>query len=363
MQASRPAPLTRASVGIASLANEGVKIALSGVTDWYIPEARPDDTFLYPGAQKASLAQRQTARTLLALAKSACYPIDEEGHRSDTLDDYRIEFEGRFYRGHRQRTVDGVFHILRATTVVPDSKNLGLPNAVRNLLCCAQLGEMGGLVLVSGRPGHGKSTTSASIILERVKQHGAFCLTVENPVEFPISGTYPAPGGRNGTIIQVEAVTKCFADELRDALRCYPSNYQGSMLLVGEVRDAETASQVIRAAANGQLVFMTTHAGNPVLCLERLMALASAQFRDQREVAVMLASTLRALVHQELVNGKLSVNTLFSFSTESEVAAVLAGGDPRMLQTEINRQKTLLANNQLESYILKGIEPRIEGRK
>lgn len=325
------------------------------ISDWYIPEDAPEKSSTYPGPVSVTGETLNAATSLLRLAVHACYLKDLDGRLLEILSDYRIEFMGRHLRGHRQRTVDGILHILRATpSRTPDSRNLGLPEAIRNLLCNSRFMAAGGLVIVCGQPGHGKSTTCASIVLERVKAYGSFCLTVEDPPEFPLSGEYLAHGDAGpGKIIQVHASAGGFACALRDALRCYPSNVKGSMLLVGEVRDADSAVQVLRAAATGQLVFMTTHAGDPILAIERLLSLANGEINDTKEAAALLASCLRAVVHQRLQSGELTVSALFSASSDSAVAAVIRKNEPRLLSTELARQQVLLSNGMLESYLKK----------
>lgn len=346
--ASRPTAVARpANLPVPGVAD------ISAITDWYIPEDSPGTSSIYPGAQRVPPHLVACAKELHALALTACYRRDPEGGVLEVLQDYRVEFRGNYLRGHRQRTVEGILHILRATTGhVPDSRTLGMPLAVRNILCNQKLGETGGLVIFCGQPGHGKSTSCAAIILDRVKQYGAFCLTVEDPPEYPLSGDYSAQGGRSGKIIQVHAHEKSFADDLRDALRCYPSNSTGSLLLVGEVRDSDCAVQVLRAASNGQLVFMTTHAGDPVMAIERLISLANGIMKDSREAAALLASSVRAVIHQRLQGGNLTVTPLFSMSPDSVVAATIRGSDPRQLSSELNRQQVQLNLGTLEAYVL-----------
>ena len=321
-------------------------------TDWFLVEGDPTASLSYPGAKKVEGHLIPYVTKLHDASVKACYQKDDSGKVIEIVPDYRIKVDGFYFRGHRQKTVDGILHILRATpNKVPEVGNLGIPNEVVDILCSQMLGELGGLVIVCGQPGHGKSTTCASVILKRVKRFGSFCLTVEDPPEYPLSGEYLTHGGVSGKIIQVQAHEKSFAHDLRDALRCYPSNELGSILFVGEVRDPESAAQVLRASAIGQLVFMTTHAGDPIVAIEKLLSQAGEGLKSPKEASSLLSGNLRAVIHQRLNDGKLIISPLFSMSGNSVVAATIRGGDIRQLATEIQSQKVKLSINQLRDHL------------
>ena len=239
------------------------ELAWEDVTDWYIPEAEGEKVIVYPGAIEATPELLEHARELRDLA------LWRQSQDATPPSDWQLDYKNTQMRAHRQSTVGGTLYILRRiSTDLPELKKLGLPAEVLRLLTMANFGEHGGLVLLTGGPGHGKSTTAAAILLERVKAFGYFCLTVEDPPEFAMHNEYLAANGRIGQIIQVPARSESFAFDLKDALRCYPSSMKGSMLMVGEVRDGNAAAQLLRAAVNGQLVFATLHAGDPIAALE-----------------------------------------------------------------------------------------------
>ncbi|MEJ6002641.1 ATPase, T2SS/T4P/T4SS family [Paucibacter soli] len=307
------------------------------VTDWYIPEDDGLDVLVYPGAIKADGGLRATAHKL---RDDAVWR-----HSQDTSNprDWKAEYEGLTFRVHRQSTVGGTLYIFRKmSTELPVLGKLGIPPELVRILSWQNFGDSGGLVIVSGGPGQGKSTTNAAILVERVRRFGYFCLTVEDPPEFAMHGEYPSRENRIGQVIQVPAKSESFAHELKDALRCYPSNMRGSMLMVGEVRDGQAAGHVLRAAVNGQLVFTTLHAGDPIAALERMLALAKDSM-GQEEACSLLAHSLRAVIHQKLQGGKLSVSSLLSMRANSSVAANIRRGALPQLSTELDQQKTLLA--------------------
>ncbi len=136
-----------------------------------------------------------------------------------------------------------------------------------------------GIVLVTGPTGSGKTTTLYGA-LQRLNDPGVKILTVEDPVEYRIGG-----------IVQVqvnEKIELTFARVLRSFLRQDPD-----ILLVGEIRDQETAQIAARAAMTGHLVLSTVHTNDAVSTPGRLL--------DMGVPGYLLASTLRAVVSQRLL--------------------------------------------------------------
>lgn len=314
--------------------SKAAALTFEDVTDWYIPENEDQQLIVYPGAL---VAEGDLAVHALNLRQLVQW---RQGQESEPLRDWRFEYKGLSLRAHRQRTVDGVMYMLRRiSTELPDLNKLGLPSDVLRLMTNPAFGEMGGLVLVSGGPGQGKSTTCAAILVERVRKFGYFCLTVEDPPEFALHGDHVAKNGRIGKIVQVPAGAESFAVDLKDALRCYPSNMRGSMLMVGEVRDGDTAAQLLRAAVNGQLVFGTLHAADPIAALERILTFAKESM-DPEEARSLLSHSLRAVLQQRLVSGKLDMEPLLSMNSNSSVAARIKQGNLATLSTDLKQQMT-----------------------
>lgn len=312
------------------------------ITDWFIPEGRPRQAVVYPGPLPLPDELVIDAENIHQSA------VERSGHSAE----YTISHNSVFYRGHRQVTIEGVMHILRRLPAeVPELKKLGLPPQIVQILGHARFGSNGGLVLVCGEAGHGKSTTCAAAIRERVIAHGAYCLTVEDPPEFPLHGDHPAAGGKLGKIVQVPVGDGGFAHALRNALRCYPSNLRGSMLMVGEVQDPATAAHLLRAAMNGQLVFSTVHASDPLGALERLVSMAKDALGEE-QARSLLGHSLRAVLHQRLSNGRLAMAHLFSRNANSPVATQIKNGNTNMLATELSQQGIQLQRNLLIEKVL-----------
>lgn len=154
-----------------------------------------------------------------------------------------------------------------------------------------------GLILMSGPTGSGKSTTLFSA-LNTIKSPERKILTVENPVEYNIEG-----------IIQVaarEEVGLTFAKALRAFLRQDPD-----VIMIGEMRDQETASIAIKSALTGHLVFSTVHTNDAPSCITRLIDFGIDPFLIADSVQLVIA---QRLVHTICKNCSISVEP-----TEEEI--------------------------------------------
>jgi type IV pilus assembly protein PilB len=136
-----------------------------------------------------------------------------------------------------------------------------------------------GMILVTGPTGSGKSTSLFSS-LSLLNKPSVNISTIEDPVEYKIQGA-------NQTQVNPKA-GMTFAAGLRALLRQDPN-----IIMVGEIRDSETAGLGVQAALTGHLVFATLHTNNAATCLPRLLDMAIEPF--------LIASTVRAVVGQRLV--------------------------------------------------------------
>ncbi len=147
-----------------------------------------------------------------------------------------------------------------------------------------------GLVIVTGATGCGKTTTLAMIV-NLINQAGGYrIITVEEPVE------YQFPKAANSVVTQREVGVdvRTFADGLRSGLRQDPD-----VILVGEVRDRETAQMALSAAETGHLVFTTLHTRDAKGAVTRYSDLFPQD--AQKDVRAQLAMSLRAIVSQRLL--------------------------------------------------------------
>lgn len=163
------------------------------------------------------------------------------------------------------------------------------------------ISEPNGMVLVTGPTGSGKSTSLFSV-LSLLNQPDVNISTVEDPVEYKIPG-----------VNQTQTNSKAgmtFASGLRALLRQDPN-----IIMVGEIRDGETANLGVQAALTGHLVFSTLHTNNAATCLPRLLDMDIEPF--------LIASTVRAVVGQRLVR-RLDKTTRVAYApTEEEQQAIV----------------------------------------
>lgn len=324
-----------------------LRTALEQITDWYLPETGFMGGFYYPKSQniKDYPFLYDVADNLLkqCIAKTQDhyeeFVVSVASVGEDGVTPYR-----RSYRGHKITTITGpVFALRRMPTSVPTLSDLGLDTALRKVLLSEELNK-GGLIMICGETGQGKSTTCAGTIKERMLTLGSFCLTVEDPPEMPLHGIHG-----DGRCLQTEVQSGNFAQAMRGAMRCYPT-VNGSILYVGETRDSETAAEVLRIAMNGNLVFTTLHASDVPNGLKRLLSMASRTMGD--DAKDILSSVFRIGMHQVLeemrplpgqpLRKKLYNTFLLSSGASSPVANKIRRDEIDSLQTDMQQQKTVL---------------------
>jgi twitching motility protein PilT len=167
---------------------------------------------------------------------------------------------------------------------VPSLESLGLPPIIRKLCDYHQ-----GMVLVTGATGTGKSTTLAAMIDFLNTTRKINIISLEDPIEF----VHKCKGSQ---VVQRELGThlRSFADGVRASLREDPD-----VILVGEMRDADTISMAMTAAETGHLVFGTLHTTGAVKSIDRIIDALPSQQREQTKS--FLSASLVAVVTQVLV--------------------------------------------------------------
>ncbi len=179
--------------------------------------------------------------------------------------------------------VSAAFRMINS--VIPTIEELNLPPVVGKLA-----GLSHGLVLVTGPAGSGKSTTLAAMIDHINRHRKAHIITIEDPIEFNHQDI-------NSFITQREVGTdtESFSEALRQALRQDPN-----VIMLGEMRDAETVMTAVTAAETGHLVLSTLHTPNAVQAIDRIVDVFQGE--SQRQVRLLLSTCLRAVVAQKLLN-------------------------------------------------------------
>ena len=199
--------------------------------------------------------------------------------------DLSYQCAGTRYRvnAFRQRgAISAVFRVIPST--IPSFEKLHLPPGVGRLA-----GEHRGLVLVTGATGSGKSTTLAAMIDHINRTRKQHIITIEDPIEM----LHP---DRDSIVNQREVGidTVSFSQALRRALRQDPD-----VILIGELRDSETAETALQAAESGHLVFSTMHTVDAAETIGRMIEFFPGA--KQPIIRSILAGVLRGVVSQRLL--------------------------------------------------------------
>jgi len=205
--------------------------------------------------------------------------------KGSDLDFSYVSTEGGRFRVNVYRKDTGVGATFRAIPAeVPTLEKLELPPIVAKLCDFHQ-----GMVLVTGSTGTGKSTTLAAMIDHLNRTRRLNIISLEDPIEF----VHPS---KNSQVIQRELGTHIpsFAEGVRAAMREDPD-----VILVGELRDAETISMAMTAAETGHLVLGTLHTTSAVKTIDRVIDALPVEEREQTKS--FLAQSLLAVLTQVLV--------------------------------------------------------------
>ena len=167
---------------------------------------------------------------------------------------------------------------------IPDADELGLPDIVKELITRPR-----GLILVTGPTGSGKSTSIAAMLNHLNHTMRKYIITIEDPVEYVHTNINCAFSQR-----ELSQDTHTFVNALKYVLRQDPD-----VILVGEMRDLETASAVLTVAETGHLVLSTGHAPSAAQSVERIVDLFPPHERVMAQAR--LASSLIAVFSQVLV--------------------------------------------------------------
>ncbi len=292
-------------------------------TELFLPEEKPHEGKLFPGPRELPADLMPLAMQIIEQAKAR------------TESDFTVKALGRGFRVHRMPTSDGRVLICRQIpTSIWSLGDVGMPKFIEQSLLSPRL-NYGGLILIAGKPGSGKSVSTAAVIKARLETFGGICITVEDPVEMPLQGSHG-----NGFCLQRGVVgQEAFAGAVRDAMRAYPTQVN-SILMIGEVRDPETAVLALQASVDGRLVITTIHGGDPIHAIYRLLSLASHAV-GAREARELMAAGFRVVLHQRLKKNILGVQ--FLLDTVSAASTIRSKDQSlELLRNEMAQQRNLL---------------------
>ena len=223
-----------------------------------------------------------------AIAQALAGTRYEEFAQSGEFDTVYVIDDFSRFRVNLYKHLEGIAVVCRLIPhVIKGFEELNLPPELGKL---TRLNR--GLVLVTGTTGSGKSTTLAAIVEKINQERQRHIVTIEDPVEYTHSDKL--------SIIEQRGVgqhTHSFASALRAAMREAPD-----IIVVGEMRDVETAESVLQAVNTGHLVFSTLHTLDARETIDRMIAMFPEL--EQNRVRMNLASNLQAVVSQRLIKGK-----------------------------------------------------------
>ncbi len=293
-----------------------------GASDLHVGEGQPPKIRKHADIipiRDTPVSRDEAIRMLSEIAGPRSWEIFEE--RGDFDFAYEMNECSRFRCNFLKQTngYGAVFRLIPAR--IASLEELGIPAVVK------QFGDLrGGLVLVTGPTGSGKSTTLAALIDYINKTHARHIVTIEEPIEFVHENQRSIITQR-----EVPAHSATFPAGLKAALR-----EDADIILVGEMRDLETVSLALTAAATGLLVFATLHTNNARKTVDRMVDVFPAD--QQPQARTMLANSLRGVLAQLLLKradgqGRLAVNEILVGN--SAVSSIIREGATQKLQDVI----------------------------
>ena len=281
-----PGHMSSSGVDVDELVNKVVRLEASDLhLKVGLPPAVRVNGLLGPLEGYGALRPEDTRGILeRILPKKLTREFEEEGEADFS---YEVPALGRFrVNAFRQR--GSVSVAMRYIPLgVPTFEELGLPEVIRSFAF-----EERGIILLTGTTGSGKSTTLASMIDLVNHAMPKHVVTIEDPIEYLHRDDKSIINQR-----EVGTDTASYTRALRRVLRQDPD-----IVLIGEIRDAESAQIALSAAETGHLVLSTLHTLDATETVNRMIDLFAE--REQNQVRTMLAGTLKGIVGQRLVRTK-----------------------------------------------------------
>ena len=201
--------------------------------------------------------------------------------------DYALSLGGRRFRVSRMMTKGRPRWVMRLLPeLIPELEDILVPHAaIKSFLECKN-----GLFLVCGATGSGKSTTIASLVQARARRRAEHVITFEDPIEYLYPEDLPSLISQR----EMGSDELDFASSLRAALRQAPD-----VIVVGEIRDGETAEIALQAAETGHVVVATLHTSSAAQTVQRFLKLVPTERIENATLS--FADSFRAILCQRLM--------------------------------------------------------------
>jgi twitching motility protein PilT len=297
-------------------------VVAEGASDLHIGEGQPPKMRKHGDVmpiRPEPVDRKEAVAMLSEIAGPRSWEIFDE--RGDFDFAYEMDSDSRFRCNFLKQAngYGGVFRLIPAR--IATLEELGIP------LVAKQFGDLkGGLVLVTGPTGSGKSTTLAALIDYINSTYSRHIITIEEPIEFVHANNLSIITQRE---VPEHAIT--FPVGLKAALR-----EDADIVLLGEMRDLETISLALTAAETGLLVFGTLHTNNARKTIDRMVDVFHAD--KQAQVRTMLSNSIRGVLAQLLLkradgSGRIAVNEILI--ANNAVSAIIREGATQKLQDVI----------------------------
>jgi len=297
-------------------------VVQQGASDLHIGERQPPKIRKHGDImpiRAEPISHEEAAQMMSEICGSHNWDLFEQ--RGDLDFAYAMDEHSRFRTNYYKQSNGYAAAFRLIPTKIASLEELGIPVVVKEF---AHL--RGGLVLVTGPTGSGKTTTQAALIDFINKNFSKHVVTIEEPIEF-------VHDNKRSIITQREVPSDSitFPAALKAALR-----EDTDIVLIGEMRDLETISLALTAAETGLLVIGTLHTNNARKTVDRMIDAFPAE--RQSQARAMLANSLRGVVAQLLLKrvdrpGRIAVNEILI--ANAAVAAIIREGATQKLQDVI----------------------------
>lgn len=253
-------------------------------------------------------------------------------NRPMNLEKYRLRINAYLaFGGDKQ-----MLSIRRIPLRPPLIKDAGLPSAVRLLIEAPR-----GIILIAGATGSGKSTTMASMVDAINDSRNAHIITIEDPIEYQFERKKAIFSQR-----ELGVDVGSFFDGVRDAMRQRPD-----VIVIGEIRDKETAETALLAGESGHLVIGTLHASSAAGAIQKLLAFFPSHEREAKLQS--LAGSLVGVISQILLpradkKGYALAAELLA-NHKHQYSKLL--GDPDKLQSSLERKEDGVSKTIVDSLV------------